>query len=139
MKLLRFHHNLFQGLINCTCKIYLGSVDQMKGNEARIIFFLHAVDQFKAGQVQRKQTNGLEVLAQEDDTERKEERGKKRKQDAGDTTRKRRKEKGEEKKREDLLNTVLLTTKPYYLAITRSSCEVNLRDVIREAQPRQIG
>ena len=105
MKLLRFHHNFFQNLINCTCKIYLGSVDEMKGNEARLIFFLHAVDQFKAGQVQRK-----EVLAQEDYMERKEERGKKRKQDDG--------EEGDE---------VLLTTKPYYLALTRSSCEVSYK------------
>ena len=32
---------------------FVGSVSQMKGNEARIIFFLHPVDQLKDGQVSR--------------------------------------------------------------------------------------
>ena len=98
--------------------MYFGSVDSMKGNEARIIFFLHAVDQFKGGQVQRKQViSNWQLDEQEPDNEKREERGEKRKYNDETETEPPRKRRKEE---------VLLTTKPYYLAITRSSCEVSL-------------
>ena len=88
----------------------------MKGNEARVIFFLHAVDQFRKGSVQKKETNSWinswMSHALEDDKEKTEEIGEKRQKIDG--------------KDED--TTLLLTTKPYYLALTRSSCEVSLRD-----------
>ena len=48
--------NLFlQNLTNCKCKTYVGSVAEMKGNEARIVFFLHPVDQLKDGHVSKVQ------------------------------------------------------------------------------------
>ena len=33
------------------CKTFIGSVEEMKGNEARVVFFLHPVDQVKDGKV----------------------------------------------------------------------------------------
>ena len=42
-----------QNLINCKCKTFVGSVAEMKGNEARVVFFLHPVDQLKDGKVSR--------------------------------------------------------------------------------------
>ena len=45
------HQNLLQNLTNCECKTFIGSVAEMKGNEARVVLFLHPVDQLKDGQL----------------------------------------------------------------------------------------
>ena len=45
------HQNLLQNLTNCKCKTFIGSVAEMKGNEARVVLFLHPVDQLKDGQL----------------------------------------------------------------------------------------
>ena len=45
------HSNAPQNLTNCKCKTFIGSVEEMKGNEARVVFFLHPVDQVKDGKV----------------------------------------------------------------------------------------
>ena len=78
----------------------------MKGNEARVVFFLHAVDKFKEGKVQREDSNSG--------------RGK---EEGGASGAKRRKL--EETAIESQKSEKLLNTNPYYLAITRSSCEVS--------------
>ena len=36
-----------QSLTNCKCSVFIGSVAEMKGNEARVVFFLHPVNQLK--------------------------------------------------------------------------------------------
>ena len=36
-----------QNLTNCKCNAFIGSVAEMKGNEARVVFFLHPVNQLK--------------------------------------------------------------------------------------------
>ena len=46
-----YSHLNLQSLTNCKCKVFFGSVSEMKGNEARVVFFLHPVDQFKDGKV----------------------------------------------------------------------------------------
>ena len=50
---LKFSHQckFSQNLTNCTCKTFIGSVEEMKGNEARVVFFLHPVDQVRDGKV----------------------------------------------------------------------------------------
>ena len=100
----------------------------MKGNEARVVFFLHAVEKFKEGRVKKEE--GLveeELVIMEEGLERKEgvQRGKssKRKKREGDFVEKKRKiEKDNDDKHEQ--EDLLLHTEPYYLAITRSCCEV---------------
>ena len=78
----------------------------MKGNEARVVFFLHAVEKFKDGSVKKEVT-----------------KKRRRKEEAHSIKRSELESKKEEMKKE----SVLLHTKPYYLAITRSSCEVKLK------------
>ena len=78
----------------------------MKGNEARVVFYLNAVDKFKEGKVQREDSNNG--------------RGK---EEGGTSGAKRRKL--EETAIESQKSEKLLNTNPYYLAITRSSCEVS--------------
>ena len=50
---------LLQTLTNCKCKAFFGSVADMKGNEARIIFFLHPVKEFKEGQVSKAKPRSM--------------------------------------------------------------------------------
>ena len=38
-------------LTNCKCTAYIGSVAEMKGNKARVVFFLHPADQGKVVKV----------------------------------------------------------------------------------------
>ena len=45
------HQNLLQNLTKCECNTFIGSVAEMKGNEARVVLFLHPVDQLKDGQL----------------------------------------------------------------------------------------
>ena len=40
-----------QNLTNCKCNTFIGSVAEMKGNEARVVFFLHPVNQLKENQL----------------------------------------------------------------------------------------
>ena len=40
-----------QNLTNCKCNAFIGSVAEMKGNEARVVFFLHPVNQLKERQM----------------------------------------------------------------------------------------
>ena len=42
-----------QALTNCKCKTFVGSVAQMKGNQARVVIFLHPVDQLRDGKVSK--------------------------------------------------------------------------------------
>ena len=77
----------------------------MKGNEARVVFFLHAVDKFKEGKVQREDSNSG--------------RGKEEGGASGALRGNQEEVAVKSQKTERLLNT-----NPYYLAITRSSCEV---------------
>ena len=51
----------FQKITNCECKTFIGSVAEMKGNEARIVFFLHPVNQLKDGYVVSKE-NAFGIL-----------------------------------------------------------------------------
>ena len=44
------HLNL-QSLTNCKCKVFFGSVSEMKGNEARVMFFLHPRPKSSGGNV----------------------------------------------------------------------------------------
>ena len=44
------HLNL-QSLTNCKCKVFIGSVSEMKGNEARVVFFLHPRPKSSEGSV----------------------------------------------------------------------------------------
>ena len=44
------HLNL-QSLTNCKCKVFFGSVSEMKGNEARVVFFLHPRPKSSEGKV----------------------------------------------------------------------------------------
>ena len=161
---------LLQSLVTCKCKIFLGSVDEMKGNEARVVIFLHAVEKFKEGRVKREEQSvrmeeiGIEEVrmeevrmgelrleevrmeleevqleessVQKEETQMEAAPTRKRKRSGEkkeDFVTKKRIEKGpvtnklkaEEVKEEGKSKeTVLLHTQPYYLAITRSSCEV---------------
>ena len=60
------HKTILQNLTNCKCKTFVGSVAEMKGNEARVVFFLHPVDQLKDGQVSKvkphKSSLGVDLL-----------------------------------------------------------------------------
>ena len=42
-------------MTNCKCKTFIGSVEEMKGNEARVVFFLHPLDQPRDGKVAKKE------------------------------------------------------------------------------------
>ena len=57
---------MFQNLTNCKCKTFIGSVAKMKGNEARMVLFLHPVDHLKEGQVSKvkplRNSLGVSVL-----------------------------------------------------------------------------
>ena len=88
-----------QELTNCKCKTFIGSVEEMKGNEARVVIFLHPVDQLKDGMVARVKPQRFSslVLAQ---------RWKKRLTGSFSNEK------------------MILHTVPYYLAISRSTCEV---------------
>ena len=172
---------LLQSLVTCKCKIFLGSVDEMKGNEARVVIFLHAVEKFKEGRVKREEQSvrmeeiGIEEVrmeevrmgelrleevrmeleevrmeleevqleessVQKEETQMEAAPTRKRKRSGEkkeDFVTKKRIEKGpvtnklkaEEVKEEGKSKeTVLLHTQPYYLAITRSSCEVILEE-----------
>ena len=46
-----------QALTTCKCKAFFGSVASMKGNEARVVFFLHPVTEFKEGMVSSRTPN----------------------------------------------------------------------------------
>ena len=176
---------LLQSLVTCKCKIFLGSVDEMKGNEARVVIFLHAVEKFKEGRVKREEQSvrmeemgkeevrmeevrmeevrmgelrmekvrmeleevrmELEEVQLEESSVQKEETQmeaaptRKRKRSGEkkeDFVTKKRIEKGpvtnnlkaEVKEEGKSKETLLLHTQPYYLAITRSSCEVILEE-----------
>lgn len=107
--------------MTCACNIFLGSVDEIKGIEARVVFFLHAVEKFKAGHVKKEEV--LEDLAmgsgQVQEREGQAQGGKETKRKEVDTRKSRLL--GNMDQYEDSL---LLHTEPYYLAITRSTCEV---------------
>ena len=46
-----------QALTTCKCRAFFGSVASMKGNEARVVFFLHPVTEFKEGMVSSRTPN----------------------------------------------------------------------------------
>ena len=94
-----------QELTNCKCKTFIGSVEEMKGNEARIVIFLHPVDQLKDGVVARvnpQRFSSFEHLGLLVQTW-------KRRLTGSSSNEK-----------------MILHTLPYYLAISRSTCEVHL-------------
>ena len=88
-------------LTRCRCKTFVGPVADMKGNEARVVFFLHPVDQFKDGKVLKMEPGSgpfarLVPLV----------RGWRNRLTSASTEK------------------MLLHTLPYYLAISRSTSEV---------------
>ena len=88
-----------QALTNCKCKTFVGSVAEMKGNQARVVIFLHPVDQLRDGKVSKAGPFAhLVPLVL---------RWKKKLREGSSTEK------------------MLLHTLPYYLAISRSTCEVS--------------
>ena len=43
----------FQNLTKCKCKAFFGSLAEIKGNEARVVFFLHPIGGLHGGQVSK--------------------------------------------------------------------------------------
>ena len=84
----------------------------MKGNEARVVFFLHAVDKYKHGRVEKEKHQKEEWTMT-----------RKRKEEGRVSKRRKFERDSEEEK------VMLLHTEPFYLAITRSSCEVNFEQL----------
>ena len=103
--------------MSCKCKIFFGAVEEMKGNEARVVFFLHAVDKFKHGRVEKEKQK-------EEWTMKNETLKRKRNKEEGRVSKKRKFERDSEEEK-----VMLLHTEPFYLAITRSSCEVNFEQL----------
>ena len=48
-----------QNLTNCKCKTFFGSVSEMKGNEARVVLFLHPVKDSKEGHVSKAKPKSM--------------------------------------------------------------------------------
>ena len=46
-----YSHLNLQSLTKCKCKVFFGSVSEMKGNEARVVFFLHPRPKSSEGNV----------------------------------------------------------------------------------------
>ena len=87
-----------QVLTNCKCKTFVGSVAEMKGNQARVVIFLHPVDQLRDGKVSNAGPFARLVPLVL---------------------------RWKKKLRKGSTEKMLLHTLPYFLAISRSTCEVS--------------